>query len=106
MLKIYKRARARLDLVERYVYLAEHASVNVADRFLVNAEASFATLAEQPLMGAPLTLRHPELSGMRTWRVSEFDDVLIFYVPLTDGISVVRVLHAAQDWWKLLAISG
>lgn len=78
----------------------------VADRFLVNAEASFTTVAAQPLMGAPLTLRRPELNGMRKWRVSEFDDILIFYMPRSDGISVVRVLHAAQDWWKLLGTSA
>lgn len=37
----YKRAAARLDLVERYVYLAENASIAIAERFLLNAESSF-----------------------------------------------------------------
>ena len=104
MTKIYMRAKARLDLVERYAYLSEHASESVADRFLVNAEASFALLAQQPLIGSPLVLRRPELSGMRMWRVAEFEDTLIFYMPLKNGISVVRVLHATQDWWNLLAL--
>ncbi len=106
MPKVYKRARAPLDLIDRYAYLAEHAGVNIADRFLVNAETSFALLAQQPTMGAPLVLRHGELSGMRKWRVDGFDDTLIFYLPMKDGISVVRVLHATQDWWKLLAASN
>lgn len=104
MARVYKRARARQDLVERYVFLAENASKNVADRFLANTEACLATLAEQPMMGAPLALRRPELHGMRKWQVKEFDDILIFYMPRPDGISVVRVLHAAQDWWTLLGM--
>lgn len=41
---------------------------------------------------------------MRKWRVPDFENFLIFYLPRRDGISVVRVLYAAQDWWSLLGI--
>ena len=30
--------------------------------------------------------------------------ILIFYMPPQNGVSIVRVLHAAQDWWSLLGI--
>jgi toxin ParE1/3/4 len=103
---VHKRAAAWQDLVERYAYLVENASLNIAERFLTNAEASFADLLEQPLMGSSLTLRRPELIGMRKWQVKEFDNILIFYLSRHDGISVVRVLHAAQDWWELLGIKN
>ncbi len=103
---VHIRAAARQDLVERYADLVENASLNIAERFLANAEASFTILSEQPLMGSPLTLRRPELVGMRKWRVKEFDNILIFYLPRHDGISVIRVLHAAQDWWELLEIKN
>jgi toxin ParE1/3/4 len=53
---VTKRAAARRDLVEQFVYLAENAGLNVAERFLSPAEASFADLARQPMMGAPVTL--------------------------------------------------
>lgn len=99
---VTKRATARRDLIEHFVYLAENASEDIADRFLTNAEASFNDLAQQPTMGAPLTLRHPDLAGMRKWRVKDFDNFLIFYFPRPDGVSIVRVLHSAQDWWNLL----
>jgi toxin ParE1/3/4 len=100
---IFKRAAARRDLVEHYVYLAENATPEVAERFLERAEESFAQLLEQPLMGAPLTLRRAELAGVRKWHVREFESVLIFYLARPNGISIVRVLHAAQDWWRALA---
>ena len=99
---VTQREAARRDLVEHFVYLAEEAGLEVADRFLAHAEASFNDLAQQPRMGAPLTLKHPALANIRKWRVKGFDNHLVFYEPRPDGVSIVRVLHAASDWWQLL----
>ncbi len=96
MPKVHQREAARRDLVEHFVYLAENAGLDTAERFLVNAEASFKDLSLQPLIGAPLPLKHLELEGMRKWRVKGFDNHLNFYVPRSDGVSIVRVLHAAR----------
>ena len=104
MPKIYQRAAARRDLVEHFVYLAENADLETAERFLGQTEASFNVLAEQPLIGAPLSLYDPALAGMRKWPVRDFQNDLIFYLPHPNGLSVVRVLHAARDWWGLLGI--
>ncbi len=104
MRTVYQRERARRDLIEHFVYLADNADMDVAERFLTNAQASFDELASSPLSGSPLTLRNPDLAGMRKWRVRDFDNLLIFYMPRHDGVSIVRVLHAAQDWWGLLGL--
>ena len=104
MPRVTQRAAARRDPVEHFVYLAENAGLDTAERFLTNAEASFNELAGQPMIGAPLILRPPELAGLRKWRVKDFDNHLIFYLPRPDGVSIVRVLHAASDWWGLLGI--
>lgn len=104
MPKVYQRATARRDLVEHFEYLADNAGLDTAERFLASAEASFDDLARQPRMGAPLTLEHPELAGLRKWRVRDFDNHLIFYMPRPEGVSIVRVLHAARDWWAALGI--
>jgi toxin ParE1/3/4 len=104
MPSIDKSAAARADLVGHFVYLAEEAGEAVADRFLSRAEESFSLLAGQPLIGSPLTLRSPALSGMRKWRVKDFDRFLIFYMPRPDGVLIVRVLLNAQDWWGLLGL--
>lgn len=101
---VYQRAAARRDLVEQFVYLAEQAGLDTAERFLTNAEASFNDLARQPMIGAPLTLRHPNLAGIRKWHIKDFEHHLIFYTPHPDGVSIVRILHAARDWWSLLGI--
>lgn len=99
---VHQREAARRDLVEQFVYLAENAGLDVAERFLRCAESSFNDLARQPLMGAPLHLKRPELASIRKWRVQDFDNHLVFYEPRPDGVSVVRVLHASSDWWALL----
>jgi toxin ParE1/3/4 len=106
MIRVRLRAAARHDLIDRYVYLSEYAGAEVADRFLEAVETSFADLAAQPAMGAPQRLRTPELSEMRKWRVRGFETILIFYQLRPDDISIVRVLHAAQDWWDLLEIEN
>jgi toxin ParE1/3/4 len=99
---VYRRPAARRDLIAHFVYLAENANDSVAEHFLTQAEVSFNDLADQPLIGAPLMLRQPALSGIRKWRIKAFENYLIFYQPQPDGVSIVRVLHGAQDWWTLL----
>ena len=102
---VTQREAARRDLVEHFVYLAENAGLDVAERFLTNAEASFNDLAQQPRIGVPLTLKHPDLANVRKWRVKDFDHHLVFYQPRPDGMAIVRVLHAASDWWSLLGLA-
>jgi toxin ParE1/3/4 len=104
MRRVLLRAVARQDLANHYIYLSEQAGTTVAERFLANAQGSFGDLAERPDMATPLRPRSPELVGMRKWRVTGFERFLIFYQTYPDAISVVRVLHTAQDWWRLLDI--
>ena len=104
MAQVHKRATAKRDLVHHYVYLAENANIETAERFLLQADASFGELARRPEMGAPLTVSEPKLAGMRKWPVKDFEKFLIFYLPHSRGVSIVRVLHGAQDWWRLLGI--
>jgi toxin ParE1/3/4 len=102
----HRRQAALDDLLDHFMFLAENVDVDTAERFLVNAEAAFEGLALQPLIGSPLSLKHPDLAGMRRWRIKGFDNHLIFYLPRPDGVSVVRVLHASRDWWRLLDVAS
>lgn len=105
MASVTIRAAARTDLIDHFIYLAENAGPDIADRFLANSQASFDELAIQPLVGSPVPLRHPHLTGIRKWRVIDFDKFLIFYMPRPAGVSIIRVLHSAQDWWSLLGVA-
>lgn len=106
MQSVHIRALARQDLADHYVYLSEHAGSGVADRFLASVETRFRDLAEWPAMVAVLPTRALGLTGMRKWRVKDFERFLIFYLTRQDGVSIVRILHTAQDWWRLLDIES
>ncbi len=106
MSSVQQREAARRDLIDHFVHLVENASVDVADRFLARAEETFGDLARQPLMGAPLNLKNPALASVRKWRVKDFENHLVFYQPRLGGVSIVRVLHAASDWWQLLGFEA
>ena len=79
--KVYQRTKAERDLVEDFVYLAEHAGIETADRFLASADKCFATLAKRPQIGTPLTPLHPKLAGLRRWRVTVLRNFRSFMFP-------------------------
>ena len=72
-------------------------NLDAADRFLESAHATFQELARMPRMGRGRKFSQEELSELRSFRVKDFENYLIFYVPLPDGISVLRVLHGARN---------
>lgn len=104
MARVRKYASAKRDLFDHFVYLAEAASLETADRFLSSAESTFNDLAVYPELGPQVAVLHPDLVGIRKWRVKDFENFLVFYRAESDGITIVRVLHGSRDWWSLLGL--
>ncbi len=103
-LPYFLRPRADRDIDEISDEMAERAGLDVALRFLQEFYETCALLSTQPEMGWPTRVRHPQLVGVRTVRVSErFDQYLVFYVLPGQRIEVLRVLHGAQDIEALFA---
>lgn len=94
--RVVKRETAKRDLIDHADFIADE-SPEAAMRFLAAAEQSFKQLAEMPALGTPYNAIAPVLKDIRRFRVKGFDNYLIFYFPLKDGIEVVRVLHGARD---------
>jgi plasmid stabilization system protein ParE len=65
MPRVIRRAAALRDLVHHFAYLAEHAGLATADRFLDAAARTFADLAAMPSIGAPGIVRQGRLAGAR-----------------------------------------
>lgn len=105
MAMVYRQSAARDDLVEHALYLAIEAGGSTADRFLESAAKTFEFLSLQPQVGAPLRLRDPRLTDLRKWSIGGFENHLVFYRPRPDGVLIVRVLHGASDWWRILGIA-
>lgn len=90
------RPAADRDLDDHFDYLAPD-SLEMAQRLLDAAHATFDELLETPGMGRRKELRNPRLADLRQWRIRGFPRHLIFYRETAGGIEVVRVLHGARD---------
>ena len=90
MPQVVKLPLAESDLDDLWWYIAQD-NPDAADRFLDKIEERCQALAQFPLMGLS---RYELLPSLRSLPVGKY---LIFYLPIEDGIQVVRVLPAMMD---------
>lgn len=90
MTRVLRRPQAGADIAEIWDFIAED-SLEQADRWVDRLDEKLQLLASQPLMGRGRPELGPDLRSMPLGRY------VIFYVPLEDGIDVVRILHTARD---------
>ncbi len=83
-------AQARFDLDDIWRYIAGR-SIERADGFIDRIEEKCRLLAENPMLGRS---REELAPSLRSFPVGNY---LLFYVPLEDGVEVVRVLSGARD---------
>jgi toxin ParE1/3/4 len=102
MARAVQRPAARRDFIIHYVYIAENAGLEVAQRFREAIEAAYAHLAKMPRMGAPAKIRRGKHAGVRIWRVREFEEYLIAYKPRRGGVGIERIIHAKDDYRRVL----
>ena len=102
MNEVKKKPRALRDLARHAAYLEEHANLSTAERFLDVAEDAFARLAAMPNMGRRREMRSTRFAALRQWPIRNFENYLIFYQPIENGIEVLRVLHGARDIDRIL----
>ena len=90
MPRVTRRPLAEADILEIWDYIVDD-SLAAADRWVDRLDVQFRLLAAQPMMGRA---RDELAPGVRSF---PFGRYVVFYVPLDDGIDVVRVLHGARD---------
>ena len=90
MPQVLKRPQAETDLDEIWWYIAQDNPDN-ADRFLDKIEERCQALAQFPRLGVS---REELMPALRSLAVG---NCLIFYLPIVDGIEVVRVLSGMRD---------
>jgi toxin ParE1/3/4 len=97
------RPAARRDLIQHFAYIGESGSLATARRFQAAARATFAELAKSPGMGAPKKV--PKFPEVKMWRIREFEKYLIFYEPIGGDVEILRVIHAAQDYNRIVNVT-
>lgn len=90
MATVLKRPLAEADLEDIWWYIAQDDPA-AADRLLDHIEERCQTLAQFPLMGVS---REALLPSLRSVAVGNY---VVFYLPLADGIDIVRVLPGMRD---------
>lgn len=99
---ITQRPRARIDLLEQFVYFGEHANLELADRYLAAVQTTCLHLAKHPMTGSLYDTTLTSLKGIRRAAVKGFENHLIFYRPTTNRIDILRVPHGARDIGEIL----
>lgn len=97
---VVARARAIEDLSQKVDFYKREVSVEASRRLYKAAVKTFALLAEQPGMGAPISCA--TIPDLRRWRITGFEKILIFYYYDEHNLYLIRVLHGAQDLDNLL----
>ena len=90
MPKIITRPLVFEDLAEIWDYIAED-GLSRADAFIESIDRKFHELAQSPHIGRS---RNELLPGVLSF---PFGRYIIFYLIISGGIEIVRVLHASRD---------
>ena len=90
MSRVLRRRQAAEDIAEIRDFIAAD-NPPAADHWVDKLDRQFSLLARQPMMGRE---RQELAPGIRSF---PFGRYVIFYLPMEDGIDVVRVMHSAMD---------
>lgn len=90
MPNVERTSQAETDLIQISDFIARDNSV-AAFQLLDRFDEKFAMPSRQPLIGEP---RDDLAERPRQFTVGEY---VIYYVPLENGVRVIRVLHGARN---------
>jgi len=99
--EIFVRHAAELDAFGYFQYIREH-NPEAALRFLKAIDATIEKLALQPLKGRLRKFRGRDLKNIRSWRVDNFENYLIFHRFAGMRLEVLRIKHGAMDFPQAL----
>jgi len=102
--RLHVRPAAEADADLAADYYAREANIDVALRFLAAVDRAYERLREHPYLGTEVKFFRARLLGLRFWPVPGFERYLVFYVPASDLVDIVRVLHGARELRELLGL--
>lgn len=90
------RPQARRDRQDEIRYYRVKAGEQVAQSFIAASRKALEQLQQNPGMGSPRIGRILEIPGLRSWRVSGFPSMWIYF-ERDDRLDIVRLLGERQD---------
>jgi toxin ParE1/3/4 len=83
-------------------YYADLGREDLSERFFANVRQSMEGIVRSPNAGSPKHFENVALAGMRSWAVSGFKAIRIYYLSQEDLVAVIRILHGHRDIEGLL----
>ncbi len=106
-MKVLYRKSASADVIRQFqYYLVTENLPEIAIRFLESVRRTVQSLRQHPFIGPRYHSSNPQLQDLRSWPVSGFEAIRIYYIPTDDAIRVIRVLHGKRDLKHVLEGKG
>ena len=91
------------DLLKQVDWYREHATSEIAERFVDTVQETLHGLTRTPGMGRPRFADWPELKGIRSFRGQRpFNRLIIFYRHDAERLFAERLIHGTRDLPKRL----
>jgi toxin ParE1/3/4 len=100
-IEIFVRHDAELDAFGYFQYIHEN-NPEAARCFLAAIDCTIENLALQPLKGRLRKFRGRDLKNIRSWRVDDFENYLIFYRFAGMRLEILRIKHGVMDFPQAL----
>ncbi len=100
-IEIFVRHDAELDAFGYFQRILEHHPAAAA-HFLEAIDLTVAGLALQPFKGRLRKFHGRDLKNIRSWRVDDFENYLIFYRFNGLRLEILRIKHGAMDFPQAL----
>ena len=99
--EIFVRHDAEMDAFGYFQYIHEN-NPDAALRFLKAVDCTIEGLALHPLKGRLRKFRGADLKNIRSWRVDDFENYLIFYRIIRSRLEILRIKHGAMEFPQAL----
>lgn len=97
-LALYQSDDFWADMLKQVDWYRDHASPEVAERYIDAVEFTLDALVKTPGLGRRRFVGWPELAGIRSWKVQRpFQRHLIFYRFDDETLFAERTLHGSRD---------
>ena len=103
-LPIHRADWFKEDFDRQFRWYLKKAGETVAEGYLAAMESTVEELARHPEMGRLRRFRHPDLQGIRSFRLARpYHRHILFYRFREEALIVERVMHGARNLARRLA---
>ena len=96
-MKVSYSRTSRDDVTQQVRYYVRQNAPKVAIRFKEAVRKTAQAISEQPRAAPLYQLRNPQLQNLRSWPVTCFEDIRVYFLVGDEGVRVIRILHGRRE---------